>query len=214
MLAAAMGDWTRAERHFEAALVFDEAERSALLVFPIAQRGQNPGLIQTAAAQLYRVRRAQGRADEIEPLVQRTVEENPEVRTWAAALADLYLATGRRDEARELFERVAEDDFADTQNDTNAMVTLYVAANLARGLDDARRAALLYEILRPYEARQLTLPLTISCYGSAARPLGMLAAAMGDWTRAERHFEAALVFDEHERRSCWAGRCPPSSGWA
>jgi class 3 adenylate cyclase len=182
---------------------FDEAERSALLVFPIAQRGQNPGLIQTAAAQLYRVRRAQGRADEIEPLVQRTVEENPEVRTWAAALADLYLATGRRDEARELFERVAEDDFADTQNDTNAMVTLYVAANLARGLDDARRAALLYEILRPYEARQLTLPLTISCYGSAARPLGMLAAAMGDWTRAERHFEAALVFDEKLEAPPW-----------
>ena len=174
---------------------YEEAERSAMLVFPLAQRMQNPQLIQTAAAQLYRIRRAQGRVGEIEPLVQQTVDQNPENRTWLAALADLYLATGRRDEARELFERVADDDFADTGDNTNAMVLLYLAAILARGLGDARRAALLYEILHPYAARQLALPLTISCYGSAARPLGMLAAAMGDWARAETHFEAALTFD-------------------
>ena len=68
---------------------------------------------------------------------------------------------------------------------------------------DGVSAALLYEVLRPYAARQLTLPLTISCYGSAARPLGMLAAAMGDWARAESHFEAALVFDEKLEAPPW-----------
>jgi predicted ATPase/class 3 adenylate cyclase len=175
---------------------YEEAERSALLVFPLTQRMGNPVAMQAAAAQLFRIRRAQGRVDEIEPLIQRMVEENPENRAWQAALADLFLVTGRRAEAHELFEQVASDDFEHAFDDANAMVLLYLSAILVRGLGDARRAALLYEILRPYAARQITLALTISCYGSAARPLGMLAAAMGDWSRAESHFEAALGFDE------------------
>jgi DNA-binding CsgD family transcriptional regulator len=43
----------------------------------------------------------------------------------------------------------------------------------------------------------------VSCYGAADRYLGMLATTLGDWERAERHFEAALVLNRRLGARTW-----------
>src|SRR5439155_13211696 len=58
-------------------------------------------------------------------------------------------------------------------------------------LHDSRRAALLYELLKPIAQRCIVAAGTAPL-GSASRPLGLLAAAMGRSEDAARHFEDAL----------------------
>src|SRR6185437_10463494 len=55
-------------------------------------------------------------------------------------------------------------------------------------LGDAERAATLYELLLPFERRNI---VTAQCVfdGPASRYLGIMAATFGDWDAAARHFE-------------------------
>jgi class 3 adenylate cyclase len=53
----------------------------------------------------------------------------------------------------------------------------------------------------------------ILCLGSASRSLGQLAAAMGKWEDAERHFEHAVQFDEKIGARPWAGRSRFEYAW-
>jgi hypothetical protein len=61
-------------------------------------------------------------------------------------------------------------------------------AEVCAHLGDARRAAALYDLLLPFERRNV---VTAQCVfdGPAARYLGILAATSRDWDAAERHFE-------------------------
>jgi DNA-binding CsgD family transcriptional regulator len=60
-------------------------------------------------------------------------------------------------------------------------------------LGDARRAAVLYRCLLPYDGYTLVVGPTAVCYGAAAHYLGLLAATMGHWEDAQSHFTAALA---------------------
>jgi class 3 adenylate cyclase len=185
---------------------YEEAEQLVLQVLPIAQRTQQPNWVQSVAAQFYSIRRGQGRLGELEQIVLQNAEENPEVRAWQAALAVMYLDTHRQDQAHEWFERLAARDFADVPSDAFLMVTILLAADLARGLGDRRRAGLLYEILRPYAARNVVVGNAVLCDGSASYPLGLLASTMGRWDDAERHLQDALAFNEKIGAWPWLAR--------
>jgi hypothetical protein len=65
-------------------------------------------------------------------------------------------------------------------------------AQVCAYLGDARRAATLYELLRPYAGRNITIG-SVACYGSVAHGLGLLAATRCRWEQATQHFEAALA---------------------
>jgi DNA-binding CsgD family transcriptional regulator len=43
----------------------------------------------------------------------------------------------------------------------------------------------------------------VACHGSTDRYLGMLATVLGDWARAESHFEAALELDARFAARTW-----------
>ena len=43
----------------------------------------------------------------------------------------------------------------------------------------------------------------VACYGAADRYLGMNAAVLGEWERAEEHFEAALVLNTRLGARTW-----------
>jgi class 3 adenylate cyclase len=164
-------------------------------------------------ALFYDIRRGQGRLSELESLVTQNATAqmtNPSapapIHTWPAALMFLYLEAGRVDEARVWFERLAAHDFEDVPRDLLFMTVIVLASDGARRLRDPRRAALLYEMLRPYEARNINVGNAVLILGSASRPLGQLAATMGRWDEAQRHFEHALIFDEQIGARPWLAR--------
>jgi tetratricopeptide (TPR) repeat protein len=65
-------------------------------------------------------------------------------------------------------------------------------SDLAVGLGDSDRAALLYEELLPYAASNVVVGMAVTCLGSVSRFLGKLAALLGRVDDAASHFERAL----------------------
>ena len=185
---------------------FEQADQFAAEALVVAQRMQHPVFIASVRAQFYDIRRAQGRLEELEQVMKQLWDEGPETHLLRAAQGYLCLETGRLDEAREWLDRLAAEDFTDLPFDNSLMTTLLLCADLVRRLKDERRAALLYEILRPYAARNVVPGNAMLCLGSASRPLGQLAATMGRWEDAERHFEYALAFDEKIAAWPWLAR--------
>jgi purine-nucleoside phosphorylase len=53
------------------------------------------------------------------------------------------------------------------------------------------------------EGANVMIGHVVSCYGSADRYLGALASTLGEWERAERHFERALALNRQMGAQTW-----------
>ena len=73
------------------------------------------------------------------------------------------------------------------------LASLVYLADAAAILGDAAAAEALYAELAPYEGSNVMIGHLVVCYGAADRYLGMMAAQLGDWERAERHFMENLA---------------------
>jgi hypothetical protein len=73
-------------------------------------------------------------------------------------------------------------------------------------LGDAPRAAELRDLLLPYAGRNVVIVEGWACFGSADRPLGLLATTMGLWNDAEAHFDAALDLNARLGALPWLAR--------
>jgi class 3 adenylate cyclase len=185
---------------------YAEAEGFVMEYAPIVARTQHPGFQGALASQLYDIRRAQGRLVELEGLLLDFSKQFGVLPLTESALAYLYLEEGRLDEACSAFEHLAAKDFTDVPAETNTLTILALGAELSRRLPDRRRAALLYDILLPYADRQIVTNNAALFIGSASYSLGELAATMGRWDDAERHFEQALAFNERIGVWPWLAR--------
>ena len=192
-----------------------DAERLLMDYMPHALRASHPNWQATLTAQLFDLRRLQGRLGELEPIIL----QNRQAGTIApgvsdAALALLYADTDRLESARPIFDKAAANDFTDIPKDQfTYLTTLLLHADMARRLGDADRAALLYDVLLPYADFQVQAGNAILCLGSASRALGQLAAAMGRWNDADRHFEHAIAFDQRIGARPWASRSRFEHAW-
>jgi DNA-binding NarL/FixJ family response regulator len=149
------------------------------------------------------VRREQGRLAELSPLIEHFVRATPEAVTWRPGLAVVYAEIDHRERARAAFEALAENGFRDVTRDALWLMSLAYLADVCVYLGDARRAAVLYELLLPYDGRNIVVGPNIACYGAATRYLGMLAGVMAQWSQAERHFEAAIAMNARQGASPW-----------
>ena len=143
--------------------------------------------------QLLAIRRDQGRMGELERAARQLVADNPGRPAWRAALANLLCEEGRLDEAQEEFDRLAAHDFEDVPKDLDWMIAMTLSSDVCADLEDAERAARLYDKLEPYAAVNVVIGLAAVCLGSAASFLGKLAATMGRADLAAEHFERALA---------------------
>jgi class 3 adenylate cyclase/tetratricopeptide (TPR) repeat protein len=173
----------------------DEAERLSFEAFSIGQEMQSEWALANLGAQLFTLRRYQGRLGDLEGPVRAQVAHYPQVTAWRCALAYLLMADHRLEEARIEFETLASHDFRDLPRDLNWSVSLFEMADVCHALGDTQRAKLLYELLRPEAALNIVVGPGVTCVGSASRSLGMLATTMGRWQEAEAHFEEALAFN-------------------
>lgn len=174
---------------------FEDAE---CLIAQALQLGRHmPGLDAPGVygMQMFTLRSEQGRLGELAPLVRSLVAGMPEGSAWRPGLALLYAEIGLRAEAQREFDALAADDFGVIRQDGLRTGSLAYLAQVCAWLGERKRAASLYELLRPYDGRNLLIGTTVACLGAAASLLGLLATTLHRWDEAQRHFESALALN-------------------
>ncbi|HEX2415483.1 MAG TPA: BTAD domain-containing putative transcriptional regulator [Thermoleophilaceae bacterium] len=167
-----------------------EAETAIGEAITLGRRVQTANARMAFDLQTYALRREQGRLGEVVDIVERAARDHVAYPVWRYVLVDVYAQLGRRDNARAAFEGLAAEGFT-VQVEMQWLFSTDLLPEVCRDLGDARRAATLYERLVPYANRNAVTPPEL-CRGSVSRGLGLLAATMSRWERAEDHFERAL----------------------
>ncbi|WP_031361437.1 adenylate/guanylate cyclase domain-containing protein [Caballeronia sordidicola] len=189
MQAILVGDFALAERKAQESL---EMAESVDAKFAAGVYGM----------QMFTIRREQGRLAEVAPLLKRFVDEHSQNATWRPGLMLVASDLGFEAQARHYLDHLAESE-SDIPVDSMRLVTLTYLAEVATRLRETGHAERIYAFLLPFRDQVVTVPAVTLCCGSAARYLGMLASALGDWTAAEEHFEYALRMDERLRAWPW-----------
>jgi len=117
---------------------FDDAERLAQMQAELP----HPDALNVYAGHVLVMRRDQGRLEEILPLVEQAVVENPGLAAFRAALALTHAEIGDAEVARRHLDALAEDDFGRLPFDTTHTGTVALLAEVCHRLGDADRAAL------------------------------------------------------------------------
>jgi tetratricopeptide (TPR) repeat protein len=105
-------------------------------------------------------------------------------------------------QARRSLDQMAESEFS-LPMDSKRLVTLTYLAEVAARLRETEHAERIYASLLPFRDQAVTVPAFTLCCGAAARYLGLLASALGDWSAAEAHFEYALQMNERLKARPW-----------
>lgn len=147
------------------------------------------------SAQMYMLRREQGRIQEVEQPLLDIMAQYPAMPVIPCMLSVVYWQVGRSTEAYALLVRLCADRAAAIPKDQLWLGALAALAEVASGLSDHTCAATLYELLLPYADRNVVVGVPI-CFGAAAAYLGCLAAALQRWPEASHHFHAALAMNE------------------
>ncbi len=151
--------------------------------------------------QMFSIRREQGRLAEVAPVVKRLIDDNPDEKAWLPGFALIAADLGFEAPARRRLHELAETGFEMPFDGVRSASLSYVA-EVAVLLGDTNAAARLYHLLSVYQHMTITAGIATVCYGAASRYLGMLAATLGEFDKAEAHFEHALEMNER------MGACP------
>lgn len=156
----------------------------------IAQQEQDPDAQSVWLGQIAIIRWMQGQVVELEPAFLSARQRAPHEPIWAASLAWIWLRQGRKSAARGLLSSFA--DVAAMPLDRNWLATACILAEVAVSLDDLSIAAKLREALVPFQNRLATIGLGVTCWGTVARPLALLTAALGDLDAAVGYYRRAI----------------------
>ena len=150
--------------------------------------------------QVLSLARARGGLEALEPMTRSMVEQFPLIPSWRCGLVYLYRDLGRLEDARPPFEILAGPGFTDLQRDANWLIGIALLASVCASLEDAPRAAALYDLLAPLQDATVLAGLPAEIYGSVHDYLMPLAAVLDRWDDAEMHFEAGQA--ANERMGC------------
>jgi tetratricopeptide (TPR) repeat protein len=170
-----------------------DAEAQVFATFELGTAGGQPDAPAGLAAQLTILRHNQGRHAELADVVRANMEAMAHVPSWRAGLARFYCEMDQCEEAREQVEILRANDFYHPLNWSWGAYLVNVS-EVVSDLHDRSAAELLYEQLRPLAGQ--VLAAVVGCGGSFALWCGMLAACLGRWDDAERHFADALAMNE------------------
>lgn len=148
--------------------------------------------------QMFGVRREQGRLAELAPLIRMLAGQT----AWRPGLASLLTELGMEDEARRELAAVTADGL-DAFRASLWLASLTYLTDACAAVGDEATAALLYPELQPHAGGNVLVGHAVACYGAADRYLGMLAATLGEWERAETHFERAMSLNRQMGALTW-----------
>jgi tetratricopeptide (TPR) repeat protein len=152
--------------------------------------------------QMFSIRREQGRLAEVAPIVKRLIDEKPDKKAWLPGFALIAADLGFEEPARRWLRELAEIGF-EFPFDAKRSASLSYVAEVACLVGDSDAAERLYELMSVYRLMTITVGVATVCYGAASRYLGMLAATLGEFDKAEAHFEYALEMNERMRARPW-----------
>jgi DNA-binding CsgD family transcriptional regulator/tetratricopeptide (TPR) repeat protein len=180
----------------------DDAER-------MAERSHEAGRLLTGrdasgtyGIQIFSLRREQGRIAELAPVVRILAGSTRERGAWRPGLVSVLVELGMESEARRELDRIVREGL-DQFRESLWLASLTYITDACSALGDAAAAALVYPELEPLAGRNVMIGHLVSCYGAADRYLGMLAATLGEWERAEDHFERAIALNRKMGAMTW-----------
>jgi DNA-binding CsgD family transcriptional regulator/tetratricopeptide (TPR) repeat protein len=152
--------------------------------------------------QMFGIRREQGRLAEIEPALRILAAHEALDGPWRPGLVSVLVELGMEREARRELARVAADGL-EPFRESLWLASLTYLTDAAAALGDETAAALLYPELEPLAGTNVMIGHLVTCNGAADRYLGMLAATLGEWDRAEEHFEGAMELNRRMGAATW-----------
>jgi hypothetical protein len=101
-------------------------------------------------------------------------------------------------------DRLAEHQFATLERDMNWISAIAELTEACRLLNDAERAAILYQQLLPFTGRIVTCARGAQAYGPVDYFLGLAAQTTGQSSVAHHHLSDALALSESCSAHGWA----------
>jgi len=151
--------------------------------------------------QMFNIRREQGRLAELAPVV-RVLASGDRAGAWRPGLIAVLAELGMEAEARRELVQVRAEGL-DLLRPSLWQASLTYLADACAALGDRESAEEVYAELLPYQGHNITIGHLVGCYGAADRYLGMAAGVLGDWSRAETHFESALELNTRLGARTW-----------
>jgi tetratricopeptide (TPR) repeat protein len=167
----------------------DEAERLADDALQIGSDIGQPDSLTVYGANLLNIRWHQGRTEEMLPLVDQAVVENPDIPAFQAVYAQTLCECGRIEEARPLLETARGADFHHAAYDYIWLTNTAFWGETAAWVGDTSAADLLFDRLAPYEPQGILTGATFT--GIVGMTLARLATVLGRYDDANGLFERA-----------------------
>ena len=152
--------------------------------------------------QMFGIRREQGRLAELVPAIRVLAGESSAESSWRPGLVALCAELGMHDEARRELARIAAAGL-DRFRPSLWLASLTYLTDGCAEVGDERIAALVYPELAARTGTNVVIGSVVACYGAADRYLGMLSATLGEWGRAEDHFEQAMTLNRRMGANTW-----------
>jgi hypothetical protein len=136
------------------------------------------------------LRRDQGRLAELAPVLRRAAARGAGSTFWNVLLTLLLAETGHEQAACAALEALGKDGFEDLPRGGLWLGNAACLAEACAAVRDARNAAPLYALLRPFAGR-MALAGRFACVVPVSLCLGRLATLLGHFAKAEAHLAAA-----------------------
>jgi hypothetical protein len=172
---------------------YAEVEATADRLYPYAR--DNGAWSKAHAILVLHARREHGRLAEAGPLLPVAMEDSQTAGIHAAPLV-VHLGLDDQDAVARQLDELAADGFAGIPVAWTRTLTMSLLAEACTVLNDADRAAALYDRLEPHSGHLIVAGVGVICLGAADRFLAMLESTTHRWSDAERHFEAALALEQ------------------
>jgi DNA-binding CsgD family transcriptional regulator/tetratricopeptide (TPR) repeat protein len=179
-----------------------DAENMARRSYEAGQLLTGPRASGTYGVQMFGLRREQGRLAELAPVMRILTAGERQQGPWRPGLASLLVELEMEAEARRCLARITDEGLAPLHGSLWLASLTYIA-DACSALEDRTAAALVYPELEPLAGTNVMIGQGVACYGAVDRYLGMLAATLGEWERAEQHFEHAMALNRIMDTPTW-----------
>ncbi|MGN6170481.1 MAG: BTAD domain-containing putative transcriptional regulator [Solirubrobacteraceae bacterium] len=179
-----------------------DAEQQISDTVALGRRSQSWNAVVSQRFALFVLRRAQGRLEEFEDTLRRSVREYPPLLRFRCALAHAYGELGRKDDASAALDELMTHDLANEHVDAEWLLSMTLLADVSAIVEDQDAAARLQGLLAPYQRLYNVAPVEVT-FGSVARALGVVTTVLERFDTAEQHFASAIETERKMKAPPW-----------